>query len=878
MNVLAERLAHRSGSIVGWLIVLPTAAFGALAGLVALVDGRTGAGHDAAVFVAAGVAIVLSVIATWSAAHDYGSPAAWVVSCLALGFTAWMFAQEYVSYVLNGGEALGHEVELVALVGYLSLAATVLAAPFVFLLAARTRLALVLPLAVCSLGMLVVLALIPGPLKGFWSVENPLGLEALSGLRASARWAFLSVVGVTFAFGLVRRLRRPSAKAEPEAREQYMRERPTRAWGFLRDFPRVFPYLRPYWKLGLSSVGLLWLGLIASLLAPWPLAILLDTVLGEEPLPSLLGPLGDIDRTTLLVLAVVAGVVVTALEHGVGVGESYVNTALQEKLALDVRGDLFRHAQRLSEAFHDKTSSGALMFTITHQADAVGAVTVSIGPLIQSVLMLIGMFVIAFKIDPQLALLSLSVVPFIYLSTGYYTKRIEPRLYHVRGLEGQSMSIVFEAMAMLRVVVAFGREKYEYARFRRQGEEAVSARLNLTVRQTLFSLVVNVLTAAGTALVLGFGGWHVMQGDLTVGELVLVMAYIAAVYAPLQEITSTLAILQEQFINMRMVIDLLETPPDIEEDPDAIPIDRARGDLVMENVSFNYEGREGTLREISFAVGAGKRIGIVGPTGAGKSTLVSLIPRFYDPAEGSIRLDGIETRKVTLESLRHQFSVVHQEPMLFSGTIADNIRYGRLTASQEQIAEAAATANAHDFISALPDGYSTVLGEGGPQLSGGERQRIAVARAFLKDAPILILDEPTSSIDSGTEAVILEALDRLMVGRTTITIAHRLATIRRADLILVMDHGKIVERGTHAELLTADGLYRRLYEAQLAEEREDAATSDALHEQMVSTLARTLDADDSELRTRADEARRLLRESGIADEVERLRRAAEDRP
>jgi ABC-type multidrug transport system fused ATPase/permease subunit len=281
----------------------------------------------------------------------------------------------------------------------------------------------------------------------------------------------------------------------------------------------------------------------------------------------------------------------------------------------------------------------------------------------------------------------------------------------------------------------------------------------------------------------------------------------------------------------------------------------------MEGVSFSYEGRENTLKDISFEVAAGQSIGIVGPTGAGKSTLVSLLPRFYDPAEGRIRLDGVETRHLTLESLRRQFSVVHQEPMLFSGTIADNIRYGRLEASDEEIVHAAETANSHDFISALPDGYETVLGEGGAQLSGGERQRIAVARAFLKDAPILILDEPTSSIDSSTEAVILEALGRLMVGRTTITIAHRLTTIRRVDLILVVDHGEIVERGTHTELLAVDGLYRSLYEAQLAEERHDRETSDALHERMAAIVARSLEAQPSELRSLAEEARRSLLEN-----------------
>jgi ABC-type multidrug transport system fused ATPase/permease subunit len=513
-----------------------------------------------------------------------------------------------------------------------------------------------------------------------------------------------------------------------------------------------------------------------------------------------------------------------------------------------------------------------LMYVVT-QSDSVGSVTVSVGPILQSLGMLIGMFVIACAIDPELALLSLAVVPFIYYSTGYYTKRIEPRLYYVRGLEGQALSIVYEALAMVRVIVAFGREKHEYGRFRRQGEQAVDARIDLTVRQTFFSLAVSVLTAVGTALVLGVGGWHVLRKELTVGELLVVMYYITAVYTPLQTITSTLASLQQDFINMRMVLGLLDTPPDIEEDPDAISVGRASGNLVLEDVSFTYEGREETLQNISFAVGAGQRVGIVGPTGAGKSTLVSLLPRFYNAAGGQILLDGIPIQKLTLESLRQQFSVVHQEPMLFSGSIADNIRYGRLEATEEEVIGAARAANAHSFISALPNGYETELGEGGPQLSGGERQRLAVARAFLKDAPILILDEPTSSIDSGTEAVILDALQRLIVGRTTITIAHRLGTLRGADLILVMDHGQIVERGTHSELIALGGLYTRLYAAQSHDDHRDVETSD-LHERMVQSVTRILDEPALTLRERAERAGQVLRDAELEMSRETLRDAS----
>jgi ATP-binding cassette subfamily B protein len=586
------------------------------------------------------------------------------------------------------------------------------------------------------------------------------------------------------------------------------------AWKFFRDLPRVLPYAKPYKLLVVASVALVGAGVLFGVLAPWPLAILIDTVLGREPLPSLLGPLGGLDTYTLLVIAVVGGLVVTGLQHSFNVLDNYVNTKLEQRMALDLRSDMFQHAQRLSLGFHDQTQTGMLMYQINQQASAVGEVMVMLPPLAQNVLMLVAMFLIAARIDLQLALLSLTVVPFIYYSAGYYAKRIEPRLYYVRGLEGQSLSIVHEAMSMLRVIVAFGREAHEYSRFREQGETAVDARVKLTVRQTMFSLAVSMITAAGTALVLGFGAHHVLQKQLTVGELMVVMGYIAAIYLPLQQISSTMSMLQQQFINLRSALDLLDTEPEIVEAPDAIAVGRARGHVRYEHVTFNYEQRVTTLRDVSFQAQPGQTVAIVGPTGAGKSTLVSLVPRLYDPEGGRVLVDGVDVRRLKLASLRAQISIVLQEPLLFSGSIRENIRYGRLSASDDEVVAAARAANAHGFIEALPQGYGTEIGERGAQLSGGERQRIAVARAFLKDAPILILDEPTSALDSRTEEVILDVLDRLMAGRTTFLIAHRLATIRSANWIVVMNAGEIVEQGRHEELLERGGLYRQLHDAQ----------------------------------------------------------------
>jgi ATP-binding cassette, subfamily B, bacterial len=593
---------------------------------------------------------------------------------------------------------------------------------------------------------------------------------------------------------------------------------------YLRDFGRLIPYLRRYWGLALGSVSMIGVGSLVSLISPWPLAILLDTVLGNKPLPALLGPLfGGASRYQLLVFAVVFGLLVTALENGLAVVDNYIHTKLEQRVVLDFRSDLFQHAQRLSMTFHDTTASGGLMFRLSNEATAAGTIAVSVSPLIQAIVTVVLMFLVAFRLDAVLALIALGIVPFIYLSAGYYLKRIQPRVYEVRNLEGQTMSILYEAMAMLRVIVAFGREGHEYRRFRTQGETAIDARVKLTVRQTVFSLAVGMITALGTALVLGVGAYHVLQHQLTAGELMVMLGYVSSIYQPLEQISNTFSTLQQTFIGFRYALDLLDTEPEVKEAPGALSVDRVEGRVAFDGVSFAYRAREHTVRDISFAVEPGQRVAIVGPTGAGKTTLVSLMMRFYDPSDGRITLDGIDIRALTLKSLRDQISVVLQEPLLFAGSVAENIRYGKLEASDEEIAAAAKAANAHDFIERLPSGYDTRMGERGAQLSGGERQRICVARAFLKDAPILVLDEPTSSVDSKTEAVILEALDTLMEGRTSFMIAHRLSTVRRADLIIVLSDGRVVQMGHHEQLAEQDGLYRQLYELQLGEQRRRRA-------------------------------------------------------
>jgi ABC-type multidrug transport system fused ATPase/permease subunit len=612
-------------------------------------------------------------------------------------------------------------------------------------------------------------------------------------------------------------------------------------WAFLRDAPRLLPYVRPRKGLAVASLALVGAGAGLSLLSPWPLAILIDTVLGHKPLPALLKPIDGLGRYTLLAIAVGGGLALTALENGLAVLSEYVNTKLDQTMVLDLRSDMFKHVHRLTQSFMDVKRTGQLMFEINNQASAAGAITVSIPPLIQAVVTLVGMFAVMYSIDPLLAGLSLAVVPFIYLTAGYYARQIQPQVIRVRNLESRSMTIVHEAVSMLRVIVAFAREDHEYGRFRAQGEDAVNSRVRLTVRQTAFSLVVTTLTATGSALVLGFGAFAVLHHRMTAGDLLVVMGYVTSMYQPLQQISNTVSSLQEQFLTLRGALRLLDTEPEVKERPYARTLWETSGRITFEHVYFRYPGRRGTLKDVSFDAPGGSCVALVGPTGAGKSTILSLISRFHDPRDGRVLIDGTDLRELKLASLRSHISVVHQEPLLFSMSLRDNIRYGRLDATDEEVERAAMAAGAHDFIAALPQEYDTEIGERGARMSGGERQRIAVARAFLKNAPILILDEPTSSVDSRTEGVILTALDRLMEGRTTFIVAHRLSTIESCDLILVVNDGRIVEQGTEAQLLAAGSLFAELHAAQSGARRRRATagvSADGLSDLTRAVVAR----------------------------------------
>jgi ABC-type multidrug transport system fused ATPase/permease subunit len=420
------------------------------------------------------------------------------------------------------------------------------------------------------------------------------------------------------------------------------------------------------------------------------------------------------------------------------------------------------------------------------------------------------MFATLAYLNLTIALLSLTVVPFLYLCLRYYTSTLSNREERVKELESKLLERLYETFGAIRLVKSFSREQHELNRYTESGEKTMRARIAITWQSSLFSVVVSTVTILGTALVVIVGGSFVMNGRLTVGQLLVVISYLGAVYGPLSSIAHTTGQLQGALAGARRVRAMFAMTPETDDEPGAIDADRVTGNIRFDRVSFSYPNGKEVLRDIEFEAKPGQMVALVGLTGAGKTTLVSLIPRFYNTSVGRVAIDGVDVRNYRVQSLRERIAIVLQDPVLFSGTIADNIRYGKLDATDAEIEAAAQAAHAHDFIVRLAKGYQTEIAEAGGSLSGGERQRLSIARAVLKNAPILILDEPTSSLDAISEEIVFNALRRLREGRTTIVIAHRLSTVRDADRILVLDGGRIAAQGKHDELLEASELYRRM--------------------------------------------------------------------
>jgi ATP-binding cassette, subfamily B, bacterial len=562
-----------------------------------------------------------------------------------------------------------------------------------------------------------------------------------------------------------------------------------------RVFARIVEFARPYW-FKVAGTFVLSLAVVPlTLLTPFPLKVVVDSVIGAKPLPPLLdaslrwigsGPYVVLTAMALLLVAI------TLLLYAQGMAVWLASTYLGERLVLDFRAALFRHAQRLSLSYHDRTGTTDSVFRIQYDAECFQHVLIDgLIPMLSALMTAVSVVIVTAWLNWQLALVSLVVCPILYFITGRFGRRLRGRWYEVKDIESSAMSVVQEALSAGRVVKAFGQEEHEQRRFLTRASRRLWGQLDIAWLQSKFDLAIGTTVAAGTAAVLFLGVVQVKAGHLSTGELLMILAYQAQVYLPLKTISKKVGDLQSGLASAGRAFALLDELPEVRERPHARRLERAGGSFVFDDVSFAYEPGHDVLRRIRLEIEAGSRVGIAGKTGAGKTTFLSLLTRFYDPTGGAILLDGVDLRDYRLADLRNQFAIVLQDTMLFSSSIRENIAYGRPEATDAEIVEAARQANAHDFIVALPDGYGTEVGERGMRLSGGERQRVSIARAFLKDAPIILLDEPTSALDLATEAVIVDAMERLMIDRTVFMIAHRPTTLERCNVRLELRDGSL---------------------------------------------------------------------------------------
>lgn len=579
---------------------------------------------------------------------------------------------------------------------------------------------------------------------------------------------------------------------------------------------------RPY-RLHIGGLfGLSLLSSVFALLTPLPLMIAVDSVVGSHPLPGFIAVFVPAwvaeSQTGVLLVAAGLFVLISLLKQLQQFGTLVLSAYAGERLLLDFRSRLFRHAERLSLAYHDSKGAADSTYRIQYDASAIPNIAVTgLIPFFTALVTVAGMIFVTARIDWQLALVSLAVAPILFLALRRYRARLRTRWHDAKRLESSALSVVQESLQALRVVKAFGGEDHARDRFTSRSSESMGAKINLSFVEGRFGIVVGVTIGLGTGTVLFLGTGHVLAGTLTLGELVLVMGYLQQLYDPLKTASKKAGALQSSLASAERVYSLFDEAPDFVDPPDALPLTRSAGAVAFRHVSFAYDPGHPVLDGVSFEVPPGTRLGIAGTTGAGKTTLVSLLTRFYDPGGGEILLDSVDLRQYRLADLRNQFAIVLQEPVLFSASIAENIAYARPDAGEVDLIAAAKAARAHDFIQALPDGYGTLVGERGARLSGGERQRIALARAFLKDAPILILDEPTSSVDAGTESEILDAMERLMNGRTALLIAHRPSTLEICDVRIDVELGRVVPRGSAAGRRARSG--RHNLPARLLEEK-----------------------------------------------------------
>jgi ATP-binding cassette subfamily B protein/subfamily B ATP-binding cassette protein MsbA len=599
-----------------------------------------------------------------------------------------------------------------------------------------------------------------------------------------------------------------------------------RAPGFAALIPRILRYARPHRAPMAVGFGLSALGIALDLAKPLPLALVLDSILGDKPAPAFLGSwFAQLDPMVQLGLAAVAIVVIAACRGLTTMVANHLTIDVGQRMVNDLRLAIWTHLQKLSLRFHNRQQTGDLLFRVMADTYAIqGIVMNGALPLVSAAMMLVGMFVVMVRYDWVLACVALVVSPPLYLAIRWLTARIHGYAAAAREAESELYSRAETAIGAVKLVQAYGREDRVVQDFRAGSERSLALSLRLYGTETLFVLVVESLLAAGTAAIVFLGAVRVMHGTLTIGALTVFLSYLRDLYQPLLSLSQNVAEIGTARAGLDRVFSVLDTEVDVKDAPDAVSLPPVTGEIRFENVSFAYDDGRPVLRDIDLRIGPGEHVALVGQTGAGKTTLAGLVPRFFDPQRGRVTIDGHDLRRVRLASLRRQVTLMLQEPILFRATVYDNIAWGSRSPDLATVREAARRTEAESFIEALPEGYETVLGEAGSTLSGGQRQRLALARALVRDTPIAILDEPTSALDVATEAKVWRNLEERLRGHTAIVIAHRLSTARRCDRILVLEDGAVVEQGSHDELMARRGHYFELWQRHGIEAAAAAAT------------------------------------------------------